>query len=263
MRSSRAPLCLLMGVLALAPALLVAQSPPSGPEPLALAASDSSRSGSRVMWTAAGGAFAGALLLDGRLQSEGSYGGPPAVDRLSRLGNRLGRPQTAVPILAATYLVGRVAEAPRVSQGALHVTAALAAAGVVNGTLKYSIGRRRPRENDDPLYFRPFNADNAWQSFPSGHVMVAFSLAAAIAEEAGRPWVTALTYGTAGMVGWSRMYEDRHWASDVVGGAILGTAVSRATVRLLHRSREEPRVAISPAGISIALPVGQPSPASD
>ena len=57
-----------------------------------------------------------------------------------------------------------------------------------------------------------------WHSFPSAHAVHVFGLAAAIDEEAGRAKVSALVYGAASVVAWSRVYHDAHWASDVVAG---------------------------------------------
>jgi membrane-associated phospholipid phosphatase len=41
-------------------------------------------------------------------------------------------------------------------------------------------------------------------------------------------------YGGAGMVGASRMYENRHWASDVIVGAAIGTFAGTKVVRYHH-----------------------------
>jgi membrane-associated phospholipid phosphatase len=140
------------------------------------------------------------------------------------------------------------------------VTAALAAGGAANGVLKYSVGRERPSTTSDPLRFRPFNAHNRWQSFPSGHAVVVFSLASAVAEEARRPWVTALAYGGAAAVGWSRVYDDKHWTSDVAGGALVGIVAGRGTVRLLHRGADAddadpPTVTVAPGVVAVRIPV--------
>ncbi|HEX8903333.1 MAG TPA: phosphatase PAP2 family protein, partial [Longimicrobiaceae bacterium] len=156
-----------------------------------------------------------------------------ASDRL----NYGGRPQLAAVALAGTYVAGRLAHAPKLAQAAEHVGIALLASGVANGATKFAVGRERPAFTDDPHRFAPFNRKDRWQSFPSGHAVVAFSLAASISDEARKPWVTALTYGTASLVGWSRVYEDRHWTSDVVGGAIIGVATSRWTIHRLHARR--------------------------
>ena len=48
----------------------------------------------------------------------------------------------------------------------------------------------------------------------------------------------------ASLVGAARIYEDRHWASDVIAGAAVGTIVSRVVVRYV---RAHPRNAIDRA----------------
>jgi membrane-associated phospholipid phosphatase len=146
-----------------------------------------------------------------------------------------------------------------VADAALHTGLALGSAGVANGLLKYGVGRLRPRGEAGSHRFRPMNRADHWQSFPSGHVVVAFAVASAVAEEADRPFVTVAGYGAAALVGWSWMYEDRHRASDVIGGAIVGTVVSRATVRWLHEraataKEAEIRVWFSPGAIGVSVP---------
>jgi membrane-associated phospholipid phosphatase len=99
---------------------------------------------------------------------------------------------------------------------------------------------------------------NRWQSFPSGHALVTFSLAAALAEEARTPWVTVLAYGGAAAVGWSRIYDDKHWTSDVAAGALIGIVAGRGAVRLLHRGRDDgdpPSVAVGPGMVAVRIPL--------
>ncbi len=188
----------------------------------------------------AGAVLIGAALLDKPVDRAIPAGGGTRLDWATRGLNYGGRPAYALVLLGGAYAGGRLAGEPELSSSAAHIVGALLAAGAVNGTLKYVVGRERPSATDDPLHFRPFNASNRWQSFPSGHAVVAFSLATSISEEADRPWVTAVTYGGATLVGWSRIYDDKHWTSDVVGGALLGYGVSRATLHLLHRRRPHP-----------------------
>ena len=40
------------------------------------------------------------------------------------------------------------------------------------------------------------------------------------------------------LVGWERLYDDRHWASDVFVGAVLGTVVGRSVV-YLHKTTDD------------------------
>lgn len=208
---------------------------------------------------AAGAAvLAGALLLDRALDGAVPDGGGSELEPLSDALNYGGRPQYAAALLAGTWAAGHLAGRGEVAQGAWHVGAALAVGGVMNGALKYTVGRERPSTTSDPHRFRPLADENRWQSFPSGHAVVAFSLAAAVSEESRRPWVTALAYGGAAAVAWSRVYEDKHWASDVTAGALIGIIAGRGTVRLLHRGAEDgnpPSVAIAPGVVAIRIPL--------
>lgn len=67
-------------------------------------------------------------------------------------------------------------------------------------------------------------------SYPSGHTSAAFatagSLAYAYGWEAGIP-----AYVGATLVGLSRIKDNRHWASDIVAGAALGTYWARASYK--------------------------------
>jgi membrane-associated phospholipid phosphatase len=205
---------------------------------------------------AAGAAvLAGALLLDRALDGAVPDGGGGNLEGLSDALNYGGRPQYAAALLGGTWIGSRVAGRGEVADASLRIGAALAAGGVINGTLKYTVGRERPTETADPHHFRPFADRNRWQSFPSGHTVVAFSLASAVSEEARSPWVTALAYGGAAAVAWSRVYEDKHWTSDVTAGALIGILAGRGTVRLLHRAGAEPAVAIGPGVAAVRIPL--------
>ena len=77
-------------------------------------------------------------------------------------------------------------------------------------------------------------------SFPSGHTTVAFAAAASVTSEVQRIWpghtwfVAPVMYGGATLVGLSRMYHNKHWASDVVLGAGIGTFSGIKVVRYSH-----------------------------
>lgn len=224
------------------------------------AAQDRPGGSDAAWWLAAGGIMGGAILLDGEIRSRIPEGGgtrwEPLTDRL----NYLGHPGYVVPALVAGYASGRVARRPGLSRSSIHALGALFVAGVANGTLKTVVGRERPA-GGDRFTFSPFNLENRWQSFPSGHSTVAFSVATALSEEADRGWVTGLTYSAASLVAWSRVYEDKHWSSDVVGGAVLGVAATRAGLSLMHRlaphtdATAAPTLVIAPTGFTVTLPL--------
>lgn len=70
--------------------------------------------------------------------------------------------------------------------------------------------------------------------FPSGHAAVAFSIATAVSINTQDPIVSLLTFALAVMVSHSRLLLRIHAMSEVVFGAILGTALTLA-IQLMFR----------------------------
>lgn len=145
--------------------------------------------------------------------------------------NILGFPGSAV-VTAGAYFYGLSAHSTRAAALGMHTGEAIVLGGVLAEALQMSIGRARP-EHDirDAHDFRTGKgfSDDDYTSFPSAHVTVAFAAATAASREAHRSWpgaaryLTPAAYTLAGLVGASRMFENKHWASDVVGAAGLGT----------------------------------------
>jgi membrane-associated phospholipid phosphatase len=142
------------------------------------------------------------------------------------------------------FAVGRIGHFDRVADLGWHGTEAVFVADVVTYALKGLAGRARPFAAGDTLpndfkFARGFgNGDR--QSFPSGHATSAFAAAAAVTAETGTWWpkstwvIGPLMYGGATMVGLSRMYHNKHWASDVVLGAAIGTFSGQKIVQYSH-----------------------------
>ncbi len=88
-------------------------------------------------------------------------------------------------------------------------------AGLVNG-LKYTV--RRPRPDG-----------SSHNSFPSGHTATAFMIATMLHKEYGwkSPWFSFGAYTAASATALGRIMNDRHWASDILAGAIIGTAATQ------------------------------------
>jgi membrane-associated phospholipid phosphatase len=135
---------------------------------------------------------------------------------------------------AALFLLGRAHKDVSAENTALLVGEALAGSEIVSEVMK-NVGRRlRPREI-------PPNGDFAhtWfkagggilinrGSFPSGHTIGAFAMAAVVAHRYRQHcWVPWVAYGAAGLVGFSRITLQAHFPSDIFAGAFLGYAIGR------------------------------------
>lgn len=206
-------------------------------------------------WLTAAGALGGAAVGDRWLRRElrardpetgpGASSGSRFLHGVATAVEPLGRARIAGVGLASTYVVARLTGGNDRAEPVLRVAAGVVAGDAVTSLLKPVIGRERPYVDGDPADFRPLSIANARnsarQSFPSGHATHAFSLAAAITDEVRGParrWVGVGTYGIAALVGWSRVHDDAHWTSDVVGGAVVGTAASLTASRWLRRVQE-------------------------
>ncbi len=142
------------------------------------------------------------------------------------------------------YAVGRLGHIPRMAELALHGTEAVIVGAGVADLIKGFAGRKRPYASNDAsphdFHFLGGFTNDTSKSFPSGHSTVAFSAAAAVVAETHEWWpqstwyVAPLMYGGAAAVGLSRMYDNQHWASDVVMGAAIGTFAGLKTVRFNH-----------------------------
>jgi undecaprenyl-diphosphatase len=114
---------------------------------------------------------------------------------------------------------------------------ALAVAGVessvVNAALKGIVGRPRPAPDDLRLGSNvvPLRQPTS-TSFPSGHTLAAFCAATVLAEPDDLVG-TALLVAGAGLIGLSRIHLRAHHASDVLGGAAIGTTLGLLGRRLV------------------------------
>lgn len=150
----------------------------------------------------------------------------------------------AYVIGGALYVVGLAGHFGRIEDLGWHGTEAVVLADGITYVLKGALGRSRPYVTGDSSahdfgFGKGFtNGDR--QSFPSGHATTAFAAAAAVTNETTRWWpnstwiVGPLMYGGATAVALSRMYHNKHWASDVVMGAAIGTFAGRKVVQYAH-----------------------------
>jgi membrane-associated phospholipid phosphatase len=186
-------------------------------------------------WLAGAALVAAAALLDRPARDASLDHRSRALDDVARAGNAMGRGVHLIPAMGAAYLGARVAHRRGLAGAVARTAAAYAAANVVASALKPAVGRHRPDSGGGPGRFRPFATSGEWHAFPSAHAIHAFAIAGAVSDEARNPWVTAAAFAAAGVVGWSRVYADEHWLSDVAAGGALGVLTARTVTRLLRR----------------------------
>jgi len=97
---------------------------------------------------------------------------------------------------------------------------ALLLASLSHMSLAYIFQRERPNHKTD---FLPYPS-----SFPSGHTAAAFATAGSLAYAYG--WTGGVpAYLLASAISVARIRDERHWTSDIVAGAVVGTFWARAS----------------------------------
>ncbi|MCI6618102.1 MAG: phosphatase PAP2 family protein [Prevotella sp.] len=114
---------------------------------------------------------------------------------------------------AAVYALGWAGVAPRhdFRTRALVGVMAFGISQLTVQSLKYAVRKERPDHS-------------ARNSFPSGHTTMAFLGAEMLWQEYRdvSPWIGYAGYAVAAGTGFFRMYNNRHWFSDVIAGAGFG-----------------------------------------
>jgi membrane-associated phospholipid phosphatase len=219
--------------------------------------------GDLKMFAAFVGATALALPLDAAIARQSQSTSLQGSGLLSAAADgfrNLGGPGTIV-VTAGLFAVGKLCGCRGMARAGLHSMEALAIAAGATQILKLGVGRARPgpsvgldpgETGPDPDIFRPFRGSGGYTAFPSGHASAAFAVAATLsAEWPDAPgWVSPSLYGAATLVGLSRVYNNRHWASDVIVGAMLGTYVGRKVVARQQGGR---RAMLAPSAV---VPMG-------
>lgn len=154
----------------------------------------------------------------------------------------LGQPG-AILTSGGLYVLGWADGQRRTEDLGLHALMAEVITGSEIGAIKMIAGRARPYRSPDNArnfgFFRGFKNDD-YRSFPSGHTGAAFAFAATVSSETQRWWpgtrwiIGPLLYGSATLTGLSRIYNDDHWASDVMAAAAIGTFTGIKVVRFQH-----------------------------
>jgi hypothetical protein len=146
---------------------------------------------------------------------------------------------TLGPLLWAAFREGGVRQAA--TDTLIVAEAGTLAAALVN-VVRYAAGRERPYIHDLPAA-EASKVTDRYLSFYSGHASLAFALAVSSGTVASlrryhlAPWIWAGGLAVATMIGYLRLAADRHYLSDVLTGAAVGSALGFGIPYLHYRLR--------------------------
>ena len=157
-------------------------------------------------------------------------------------GNSYGNPDNNYMLTGAVYLTGLFAKDEKLRRTGVLLISSATASGFLQQVAKRIVGRARPKSGETSFTFDPsfgisriFNYD----SFPSGHAILAFTNAYAIAKQFKNPWLKAGIYTIGSIPGFVRVIDRFHWISDVAFSTVLSIFIVESIDKYLDKKYNE------------------------
>jgi membrane-associated phospholipid phosphatase len=179
------------------------------------------------------GGVAALTAIDEPVQRHTQRHRSPALSDIAGVFRHGGEPIFYGGVGAGILATGIVSGNHSIQRAGRRVLVSVATAGVVLESMKLLIGRSRPNEGVGAFSFHPFSSlkDStglaARGAMPSGHTLAAFAVVTSLADDIHDSGVHLLLYTAAGGTAFSRVYENRHWVSDVAMGTVLGITIGK------------------------------------
>ena len=183
-----------------------------------------------------------------------------------------------LPSVALTYAISAINKDCRLRNMSLAALQSFVYAEVASAGLKVLTCRMRPLEvngqqstvnsqsqsrsqsrsqsqSQSQTWLGPFKSFES-TSFPSGHAMRSFALAATVAGfYPEKKWVGIVSYSLATLTSAGRVVSKEHWASDVIVGAAIGYFIGRGVVKFNEKIGNISSVEIQPIATNYGVGV--------
>jgi hypothetical protein len=210
--------------------------------------------GNLLLTLGAAGAVGLTYVFDGDIREMLQKNRSRGIDKASDAGAAVGDPYVHLGLAALVYGGGILADSPRWKETGEMLVEALILADGASLLLKEATGRGRPTVTTHKGDFRPFGFKTDYDGFPSMHTTSSFAVASVIARTSESLPIAVASYCAAAFVGFSRMNQDKHWASDVLLGAAIGELAGRvATSNHARKSSYAFVPTVTVAGGGLAL----------
>jgi len=174
-------------------------------------------------------------IRDAVMKDRSAYNSTPV-----KFGKLWGETYSTAIFAGAFGLHGLLTDNNSTKKVAFEIVQAALYSGGITTILKAAIGRARPYTDKGAGNYQPFTIlDDGLHSLPSGHATLAFALSTVLSRNADSKTLKVLAFVPAALTAFSRIYQDYHWASDCVLGAVIGYVVATWVVDL-HGSKETP-----------------------
>ncbi len=181
------------------------------------------------------GATAGAFAADEEIREEALEWNTSGLNQVFYSTELLGQLRGWQYASGAMYVTGWLSGDSEVRILGRLMIESIILGGATAIVVQTGLGRARPFEEEGAFSFHTFSTQERYLSFPSGHAVVAFGMASVLAERVDEPVFDVVVYGLATVSVAGRVFQDKHWLSDVVVGSAIGLA---SGLYVSHREQE-------------------------
>lgn len=184
------------------------------------------------------GATAFSLTFDNPIRNKAEEIQSSPLDKITRWGENFGNGRYVIGLSGLLYIGGHIFADNELRKTGLMLTEAIFMNGVITTGLKIITGRSRPSRNNGntDMDFFEMEFEDEENSLPSGHTSTAFAVATVLSERIENLYASIGLYSLAGLTAFQRIYKDKHWLSDTILGAALGTVIGLKVVKLNSES---------------------------
>lgn len=192
-------------------------------------------------WIIVGSAIAGGTILyffDDEILKGIQRISSPQLDNISKYGFEPMGVIWPVALTGGYYIYGLAADNDKARQIALGEAQVIVYTIITTEIFKQVFHRHRPDDeipSNPKLWEGPFTGWG-YNSFPSRHTALAFATATLFQQVyKDRLWVGILSYTLATGVGLSRIYDNKHWPTDVLFGALIGYGIGKSVFNFMDK----------------------------
>lgn len=162
------------------------------------------------------------MSLDKDIRKEFLKNHNDTKDKIADAGNVYGNLITPVVVGGGIYSYGLFFKDDYSRETGRMLIEAVIFSGIITDVTKVIAGRSRPYTERGPYFYNMFTFNEGSLSFPSGHTTVAFAMSSVLANRIKNIYASIGLYTFSSVTALSRIYSDKHWASDVVLASAIG-----------------------------------------
>ena len=161
---------------------------------------------------------------------------------MSFVTEKFGNPKYGVLLSGVLYGGGLITGDNYIRQTGLMLAEAILYNGLITTGAKMMFSRGRPFTNEGSYEMDLFEFESNYNetSLPSGHTSTAFTIATVLSQRYDNTYTSIALYSMASLTAFQRIYMDKHWFSDTILGAALGTVIGLKVVKL-HEQHSSPK----------------------